>query len=358
MSNLTRRFKKNKKNRTIKTGGAYKETRGPYEEKSEPYQERDEDEEINQEKRVQYEERRAPYQEREGIIEILGNKMKNVASAAASTIADTGLKIIGLERIKNPTKYDEQISDSITSKENSNSSVIPRKTYNNDSNFGYKVLDIMDKTGGIIFNDINDLLTSDELKTTTREGAEQTAEIIKDSAKRFNEALNNPDVRAEVEEAIKKAGEISDMVVKYGEKPFNHAVDVAAKATQKATSAAVTGAVRVGTDALSAVPFVGAVVDVGKMVNDTSKAASAITEAGSDMVQATSDAIIETNKLVSKNLSELEEKKKMSQQISNRINNSINDFENPIVTQTTGGRRTRRRLFKRNAKSKRVRFAI
>ena len=57
-----------------------------------------------------------------------------------------------------------------------------------------------------------------------------------------------------------------------------------------------------------------------------------------------------------KGLKELDEKKKMSQQISNRTTNSINQFENPSVVK--GGTKTRRRLFKRKLKSKRVRFAI
>jgi hypothetical protein len=63
---------------------------------------------------------------------------------------------------------------------------------------------------------------------------------------------------------------------------------------------------------------------------------------------------------VKQGLKELEEKKKMGDQISNRTTKSINNFENPLssTTQSAGGRKTKRRLFKRKAKSKRVRFAI
>jgi hypothetical protein len=321
MSNLTRRFKKNKKNKTIRKGGS------------------------------------CDYEGREGIVEILGNKMKGVASSAASTLADTALRFAGLERIKDPSQYREEEQD-VEQITESTSTPASRENYDDDSSFGCRVLDIMDRTGGIIFNDINDLLGSDEFKQTTKQAAQQTAALIRENAKTFNDALNDPDVRLQVEEAIKKAGEISDMVVKYGEKPFNRAVDTAAKAAQKAASAAVTGTVKVGTDALSAMPFLGSVVSVGNMVNNTSKAACAMSEAGSDMVQAVSDAVIETNRSVRKGLSELEEKKKMNEQISNRINNSINNFENPTVTQTTGGYRTRRRFFKPTAKSRRVRIVI
>jgi len=109
---------------------------------------------------------------------------------------------------------------------------------------------------------------------------------------------------------------------------------------------------------MAAVPGVGAVIEVGKMLNDGTKAASAVVEAGSEAVEAASDAFIETKENVEQGLKELEEKKKLAEQISNRTTKSIDNFENPISTQMVGGRKTRRRLFKRKAKSKRVRFAI
>ena len=48
----------------------------------------------------------------------------------------------------------------------------------------------------------------------------------------------------------------------------------------------------------------------------------------------------------------------MAEQISNRTNKSIKEFENPVKIQAAGGRKTRRRLLKHRRKTKRVRFAI
>jgi hypothetical protein len=319
MSKLTRRFKNNIKNKTLKRGGAF--------------------------------------EERIGVVELLGDNIKKAASFAATNIADASLKIAGLERI-NKSNQENQIDDSgYINEQTGDQQTSDQQTSDEGPGILCTALDIVDKTGGLIINDINDVLSSDRFKQTTEDAAKQTGELIKQTSKTINDTLNDPAIRAELEEAIKKAGEISDLVIKYGEKPYNRALDVAAKAAQKVSSAAVTGTIKVGTDALAAVPLLGSVVSVGNMVNNTSKAACAITEAGTEMVEAASDAFIEIKKNVDKNLGQLEEQKKMADQISNRINNSINDFENPRMAQT-GGNKTRRRLFKRNARSKRVRFFI
>ncbi len=305
MSKLTRRFKKSKKNRTIKRGGG-----DDYE------------------------------TERKGIVDMVEDKVSDVASSAATTIADTGLRIAGLERINKPPE-DNVVTDNTTG-------IVSTAT------------NVADKTGAVILDNVNEVLGSDIVKETTEQAAQDTAEIIKETAKQFNDALDKPEVKAQVKESIEKAGEIGEVVVEAAEKPIEKAVVVAASAAQKAVGAALSGMIKVGTDMLGAVPGVGAVVEVGKMVNDGSKAASAVVEASSEAVEAASDAFIEIKQNVQKTLSELNEKKKMSEQISNRTIQSINNFENPIqnVQQTAGAGKTKRRLLKRKAKSKRVRFAI
>lgn len=304
MSKFTRRFKKNKQNKTFKRGGAA--------------------------------------DERQGIFDLLGDKISNIASSAAKTVADASLKIAGLERIDKNIQVDGNLE----------------KNVDGASEILSNVENIADKTGAVIIDNFNDFLGSNAIKQTTAQSAKDTAEIVKESAEVFNEALNDPVVKAELEEAVEKAGEVGAVLVKAAEKPFEEVVDVAAKAIPKATGAALSGAIKVGTDAMAAVPGVGAVIEVGKMLNDGTKAASAVVEAGSEAVEAASDAFVETKANVERGLKELEEKKKLAEQISNRTTRSIDNFENPISTQIVGGRKTRRRLFKRKAKSKRVRFAI
>jgi hypothetical protein len=267
---------------------------------------------------------------REGTLDVIGDKLGNIIQSVSSTAIDTGLKIAGLERIH---KNNEPINEPINQPNEPN---------------------IINKTGSAIINNVNEVLDSDIAKETTQQAAQDTADIIKESAATFNQALNDPAVKTEVEEAIKNAGEIGAVAIDAAREPFNEAVDVAAEAAQKMSSAAVSGAIKVGTDAVAAVPFWGAIIDAGKMVNDGSKAASAMVEAGSEAVEAASDAFIETKENMQQGLRELEEKKKMAEQITNRTTQSINHFENSI----TGGKKSRRRLLKRKGKSKRVRFNL
>ena len=317
MSKFTRRFKKYKKNKSLKRGGGTENSESEKDEK-----------------------------EREGVIDMVENKVADVASSAATTLTDAGLKIVGLERVNKKDDATKKVDENINKVTDAASGIM--------SGVG----NVVDKTGATIIENVNEVLGSSVVKETTEQAAEKTADIIKESAEKFNEALDKPEVKAEIKESIEKAGEIGSIVIESAKEPIDKAVDVTANAVQKATSAALSGAVKVGTDVLAAVPFFGAIVDAGKMINDGSKAISSVVEASSEAVEAASDAFVETKENVEKGLKVLEEKKKMADQISSRTNKSIKDFEFPTATVQSGGRKTRRRLFKRKAKSKRVRFAI
>lgn len=335
MSKFTRRFKKNKKNRTIKRGGQSPDAKVKSEE-------------------ITTSEGKP---EREGIFDIIGNKISNVASSAATTVGDLGLRFVGLERIskadEEKKKEEEKVNENL---EKVNEGI--GKIGEAASDVINTIENVADKTGAVILDNVNNVLGSDAVKETTEQAAENTAEIIQENLEVFNDALNKPEVKAEVKEAIDHIGDVGAVVVGAAEKPIEKAVDVASNAAAKATGAALGGLIKIGTDAMAAVPGLGAVIEVGKMLNDGSKAASAVVEAGSETVEVAADAIIDTKEAIEQGLELLEEKKKTGEEISNRTTKSINDFENPIAAQAAGARKTRRRLFKRKAKSKRVRFAI
>lgn len=322
MSEFTRRLKKNKRNRTIKRGG---------------------DKSKFKEDKLETPEK----EKRQGIIDIIENKIGDITSSVANTVGDAGLKIIGLERVdkaeesEKVKKVDENIE----------------KITDTASNIVSDVGNVVDKTGAAIIENVNEVLGSDIVKETTEQAAEKTANIVRESAETFNEALNDPEVKAEIKEAIENAGEIGEVVVEAAQKPIEKVVDVATNSISKASGAALAGFIKVGTDVMAAVPGFGAVIEVGKILNDGSKAASAVVEAGTEAVEVASDAFIETKENVDKGLKILEEKKKIGDQIATRTSKSIKDFENPITTQS-GGKKTKRRIINRRRKTKRVRFAI
>jgi hypothetical protein len=323
MAKSTRRFKKIKKNTTNKRGGKSGESKMNTEQKS----------------------------ERQGIFDMIGSKIGSVASSAATKVGDLGLKFVGLERI-NKSDDEEKVDEGI-GKINESIEKIGEAT----ADFVSDVANVADKTGSAIIKNVNEVLESDAVKETTAEAAKNTAEIVQENLEVFNDALNNPEVKAEVKEAIDHAGEVGSLVVEAAEKPIEKAVDIASNSAAKATAAASAGFIKVSTDMAAAIPGVGAVIEVGKILNDGSKAASAIVEAGTEAVEVASDAFVETKKKVEEGLKVLEEKKNLAHEISSRTNKSIKEFENVIKTQD-GGRKTRRRLLKHRAKSKRVRFAM
>lgn len=328
MRKLTRRLKKNKKNRTFKRGGDGDDIKKPEEIKSK--------EEL-------------PKEERQGIVDIIENKIADVAYSGATSLGDASLKIVGLERI-NKTKEEEDSSKKVDDNIG--------KIGDDVSGITSVVSNVIDKTSAALIENVNEVLGSSIVKETTEEAVEKTADIIKEGAEAFNEALNDPEVKAELEEAIENAGEVGDVVVKSFEKPAEKVVDIVADSVPKISGAAVGGIFKVGTDAMAAIPYLGAAIEFGKMLNDGSKAASAVVEAGSEALEVASDAFIETKENVEKGLKDLEEKKKLAGEISSRTDKSIKEFASPVTTQAAGARKTRRKLLKHRGKSKRVRFAI
>jgi ABC-type transporter Mla subunit MlaD len=315
MSKYSKRFKKSKKNKTFKKGGANNDE---------------------------------PNKKREGVVDMIGNKISDVTSYFGKKITDNGLKILGLQKINNNDSSTEKVDENIHKISDAASGVISG------------VENMVDKTESTILNTTNDILGSETAKSMTEEAAEEMANTIKDGTEIFNKALNNPEIKKAVELAIENIGDLSEVAVKAAEKPIDKMVEIAAKETPKIIGSTTAGLMKVGSDMLGAVPYVGAVIDLGKAVNDGSKALSASIEAGSEIVEATSDAVKETTKNIKNELKKLEEKKQLSQQISDRTSDSIKNFENPlnkIYSQQGGNKKTKRKLF-RSKKSKRVRFAI
>jgi len=310
MPKITRRIKRSRKNKTSKIGGD------------------------------------GSSDKRKGIIDIANEKIADATSSVIGKMGDAGLYALGLEKINKPDDKDIDVDI--------------KKVTDTASGIASDISNTVDKTSANVINDVNEVLDSDVVNKHVENAAKDTADITSKLSKNFNDAMNDPDVRENVDKAIENVADISTVAIKSAEKPMQEAVKVGIESGNKALGAASGGIIRVGTDMMAAIPYVGAIIEVGKILNDGSKAASAVVEAGSEAIETASDAFVETTENMKQGLKELEEKKKLAEQISNRTTKSINDFENPIpaTKQTAGGRKSKRRLFKRKSKTKRVRFAI
>jgi hypothetical protein len=349
MRKSTKRVKKNKYNKTFKkTGGGVNTLDSSMPQQvynKQPY-------DINNKNDINNNNNN---NEPKGVFDYLGDKIKSGVNNVATIATDAGLKAFGLERI-DKSEQESNVNDKINEVGDVASSLV--------SNISKNIENVANKTSAAVVENVNEVLGSDTVKENIQQAAQNTATILKDNAEIFNTAMNDPVVKEELVEAIDNAAEIGNVVIEAAKEPINKAADVIAEAAPKAIAAASSGAVKVITDIAAAAPGIGGVIDMMKAFNDGSRAVSGVVEATADAVEAGSELITETKENFEKGMEILEKNKKMAQEISNRTSQSINDFENPYEgfnnNQSGGlvGRKTRRKLTKRRAKSKRVRFAF
>jgi hypothetical protein len=299
-------------------------------------------------------------EERKGIIDNIGNKASDIASNAAGYLSNKGLRLFGLEKSGD---HSESVSN-INIGENLNNKI--EEITNVASGVISDVSKIANKGSAVLLENVNDVLGSSKVNETVSEAASETAEIGKKLFENINEKFDNPEFKEDAKEALENTAQYSEIALKAMDKPINEAVDKLNEAGTKAFAGVASGSVKVLTDTMAAVPGVGAVVEMGKIINDASKAASAVVEAGSEAVETVSDFYIDTKKNMEEQMEQLEEKKSEALNISKRTGNSISEFQDPLKLNDginssdlkKGGKKTRKGFLKQKSKTKRVRFAI
>jgi hypothetical protein len=271
-----------------------------------------------------------------GIYDIISEKISQFTNNTAKYAEEKGLKLFGLKKINSPDELSSQSDDKI-------------------SNVASNVVNVFDKGSAAVVENINDVLKSSKVSETLNAATEETAEIGKKLLDNFNEKLNSPELKKETKEALNNVADYAEIAVKSLDKPINEAVDKLNEAGSKAASGAISGLIKVSTDAMAAVPGVGAIVELGKMANDASAAAGDIVEAASQATTSVSNIIEKSSKNIEEGVDQLKERKKEALQIANRTNKSIDTFENPL---SGGQRNNTKRKLSHNSKTKRVRFAI
>jgi hypothetical protein len=121
----------------------------------------------------------------------------------------------------------------------------------------------------------------------------------------FDQKYGTPEMKEKVRRAFNNAGEYADLFVEAMDAPINKGIDTIAQANSKAMGSLASGAIKVGTDMLGAVPFLGAVVDAGKAVNDIGHTAYGVLHSGNQAISAASSIVNDT----AKNLEQLKKEK-------------------------------------------------
>jgi hypothetical protein len=353
MKKYTKRFKNNKYNRTFKKGGAINTPNISVPDSDNNINTNVNDDNDNNDIR------------NVGIFGYLGDKVKSGVGKITSIAEDSALGAFGLEKINhNEDNNNQEENDNQNNNSENDSKSLLNTATGLVSNISDNIKNVANKTGASVIENVNEVLGSDVVKENIQQAANNTVSILKDNAEIVNNALNNPEVKEEIIEAINNGAEIGNVAIEAAREPINKGAEVIAEAVPNAMASASSGAVKVVTDFMGAIPGVGAVLDMLKAANDGSKAVAGVVEATSDVIEAGSDLIAQTKENFEKGMEILERNKKLAEKISNRTNKTINDFENPLnkfknsTVQAAGSRKTKRRLLNRKAKSKRVRFSI
>jgi hypothetical protein len=314
----------------------------------------------------------------EGIFDFIGDKLSSYTGKIVDYTKEKGLRLVGLQ----PIKKDEEpeVSDStkeVDEKLNkigdaasglvSNISNSTTGLISDAEQIGSDVVKVFDKGSAAAIEQINDVLESPKIENSITEAAEETAEIGEKLLENFNEKLSSPELKEEAKIALDNTADYADIAVEAMDEPVNKAIDQLNEAGTKAVSGAAAGLIKVGTDSLAAVPYMGSVIELGKIVNDTSKAIGDVASAATEASSTVSKVVEQVSENIDEGLDKLDEKKKEGEKILSRTDKSIESFENPIEKASKevkksvtkgGGYKTKKRLFKNKAKSKRVRFAI
>jgi hypothetical protein len=277
---------------------------------------------------------------RSGIFGIIGEKISGVGENAMGYVTNKGARFLGYKPIEE--------SDNVA-KEDEPSTELP----------SIPLPDVLGQATTIVLDNVNEVLKSPEMVKNIERAAEETKEITEDLVEKINEKFDDPEFEKKIADATENLADVANIVIDSADEPINKVIDKTGESFYKLGSVAATNTVKIASDVLATLPGIGVIFDLGRLVNDGSKAVVAVSEAGSDFIQATSDVVGETSKKLSDSF---KEKKKEKEEVENRIANSSNEFNMPMqsdVQQQKGGnKKTRKFLKRRKMKSKRVRFHV
>ena len=267
-----------------------------------------------------------PLKQSDGVFKMVGDKATNFLKKALGYVEDKGLRLLKLKRMEpneETVENTNKIDDTLNNATEGLSTI--------GSKIGSDVVNVVDKGSAAIIENINDVLENPAVGKTASDAAGDLAQTGTKLLQNFNNSVNTPEFKAATKVALDSASEIAEVVVQASEKPVNDAVDILSDAGEKAATGVASGAIKVGTDAMAAVPFYGAIVEAGKIANDVSTSAGDVVEAGTQAVSAITEIVEKTSENINEGLDKLEEVKQQGEHMSNSMANVSNSMAMPSV---------------------------
>ena len=192
---------------------------------------------------------------------------------------------------------------------------------------GRTAADILNKGLALVLSQVNTVLAGSGVQTTVDAEAARATELVTDIFSRVAEKLQDPKLQEQARLAGDELAIYAKILVDAMREPLTELVGILSQAGLKATSAITVGIIKVVTDAMAAVPGLGAVIEVGKIANDVSRAVGDAAEAGSDATTAASKAVFDITENVKEGLAK----------VKNTEPGAASQFVNPETEVPRGG---------------------
>jgi ABC-type transporter Mla subunit MlaD len=246
----------------------------------------------------------SPIVPKEGILEIAGDTALDAAEGTAAFVGKKLLRLLGLQPIDSGEPAEQDAASKIAS----------------------KVFNIVDDKFGDIIQKLNNFLGDKNTRANIATSSKNLVEIFKLLLQDFNKTLNDPILKEEFVIAVYILGEYTKIFADAMDEPLDEAVDLLHDAILKALGGVSSGSLKVITDFAGAVPYAGAFVDLGKAINDGSKAAISVFDAGVNAVEAGSLLVGKTSQELNQAFEQVKAKQQEASDILKRADDSIQNF--------------------------------
>ena len=251
----------------------------------------------------------------EGVIDIVGEKFLQIGTSSGKYLKDIILKTNGLTEI-NPVDSPETTNDETTP----------------------NILNCATNIASTFFESMNKMLSDPAFKSAVGESAKETAELVFALLQKFNDELSTPEMKTDVKQALDNLGDYIIIVGESMKQPLEVAGERMNEAVTIGLSGATRGFIKVATGAMSAVPGAGAIVSIGKILNDSTASIADMIKAGTNVSSTISQLVVNTNNKIKEKINDL--KTKVDPIAPTRIGNATNKIGARIgdVTNKIGAR--------------------
>jgi hypothetical protein len=192
------------------------------------------------------------------------------ALSMAKSALTSGLKL-ALKTIEEP------VSDNVIDKEKSKLAQV-----------GEKASELLDIATTAVLQKANTFLENSGAESAVDAEADKATKKLTSIFNRITEILADPELQQAAVNAGKEVGDYTTILVDAMREPLSELAVVVAEADLKATGAILAGIIKVVTDAMAAVPGLGAVIEFGKISNDIAGAAGDVVHSGTTATTAAS----------------------------------------------------------------------